>query len=405
MTDADDAQRSALPPQRDARLAVPSPLRGLTPRPRLYRMLDDGVAVPFALVSAPAGSGKTVLVSSWAARHAGPLAWVSLDENDLGDGSVWALVVAALAQRGVEPVAPPYDGGREFLVALAGRLCALDGPIVLVLDCDATPPPDVAGGLEVLLRQSCGQLRLVLLTRVDPLLPLHRYRLAGSMREIRGSDLAFTEDEAESLLQVSGLKLSPVALSRVMERTRGWAAGLRFTALLLSRSPDTDAAALAVSGDHGSVSEYLLAEVLDRQPRSIRDLLLRTSVVDVIVPGLAEALSGPSASRDLATLAHADVFLEEVGPGCYRYHPLFRELLLAQLAYEAPADEARLHRIGAEWLAAHGAGEAAVRHAVAAASWGDACRHVGECLPGGRLVAEGARRALHAGPADLSPGK
>jgi LuxR family transcriptional regulator, maltose regulon positive regulatory protein len=391
-------------PRADARLTIPSPLRGLAERPRLSRMIDGATTVPLTLVSAPAGSGKTVLVSSWAAaRPDGPPAWVSLDEDDLGDGSVWPLLVEALAQQDVAPVPLPHDGSRAFLVALAGQLCALGGPVVLVLDCDAPVPLDVAGGLEVLLRRSCGRLRLVLLTRVDPLLPLHRYRLAGSMREIRSGDLAFTGDEAEILLRLSGLDLSAAALARVMDRTRGWAAGLRFTALMLSSSEDSEAAALSVSGDHGTVSEYLLAEVLDRQPRSTRELLLRTSVVDVVVPGLAEALAGPSASRELAALAHADVFLEEAGPGCYRYHPLFRELLHAQLSYEAPADETQLHRLGAEWLAAHGAVEASVRHAVAAASWEDACRYVVESFAAGRLLAEGPAGALHQALADLPP--
>jgi len=388
----------------DARLTVPAALRGLVARERLFRMVDAGTTVPLTLVCAPAGSGKTVLVSSWAAsRPGGPPAWVSLDEDDLGDGSIWPLAAEALARHGVGPVAVPHDGGRAFLVALGGALCPLEEPVVLVLDCETSLPPDVAGGLEVLLRSSGGQLRLVLLTRVDPLLPLHRYRLDGSIFEIRSAELRFTDQEADALLRRSGLELSGAARARVMERTRGWAAGLRFTALLLSSAEDSESAALTVSGDHGSVSEYLLAEVLDRQPGSTRNLLLRTSVVDVLVPGLAEALAGPSASRDLAALARADVFLEPVGPGCYRYHPLFRELLRAQLGYEGPADEARLHLRAARWLATHGAVVAAVRQAAAASSWDDACRYVVDCLAVGRLLAEGAGGGLHHALADLPP--
>nr|KEP23684.1 hypothetical protein DA06_05840 [Georgenia sp. SUBG003] len=236
---------------------------------------------------------------------------------------------------------------------------------------------------------------------MDPLLPLHRYRLDGSIFEIRSADLRFTDQEADALLRRSGLELSGAALARVMERTHGWAAGLRFTALLLSATEDSEAAALTVSGDHGSVSEYLLAEVLERQPGSVRNLLLRTSVVDVIVPGLAEALAGPAASRDLAALARADVFLEEAGPGCYRYHPLFRELLRAQLAYERPADGARLHLRAARWLADHGAVAAAVRQAATASLWEDACRYVIDDLAVGRLLAEGSGGALHQALAGL----
>nr|KEP23683.1 hypothetical protein DA06_05835 [Georgenia sp. SUBG003] len=120
-------------------------------------MVDAGTTVPLTLVCAPAGSGKTVLVSSWArSRPDGPPAWVSLDEYDLRDGSFWPLVVDALTRHGVGPLATPYDGGRAFLVALGGALCALDVPVVLVLDCQTSLPLDVAGGLESLLRSSGG---------------------------------------------------------------------------------------------------------------------------------------------------------------------------------------------------------------------------------------------------------
>ncbi|KAE8763651.1 LuxR C-terminal-related transcriptional regulator [Georgenia thermotolerans] len=377
-------------------------------RPRLRGLLDDGVEVPLTLVSAPAGTGKTVLAASWAARSAGPTAWVTVDGDDLRDGALWPLVLQALHGHGVDLADEPPGTGdpestRPFLTSLAAAVASRPAPVTLVLDCETTLPPDAATGLELLLRRAAGGLRLLLLTRADPMLPLHRYRLDRSVVEVRMADLAFTTGEARVLLGRAGVHLSAAAMESVMTRTRGWAAGLRFAALALSRSDDQEAAARALTGERGTVADYLLAEVLDAQPPQVRATLLSTSIVDLLRPGLVEALAGPRARRDLDRLARDNVFLDEIPdhPGTYRLHPLFRELLRAQLAYETPEQVAALDRVAARWLATNDLPVEAVRHAMAGGAWDDGCRYAVEKFVVIRLLAERRPGQLRALLADL----
>jgi LuxR family maltose regulon positive regulatory protein len=218
----------------------------------------------------------------------------------------------------------------------------------------------------------------VLLSREDPLLPLHRYRLAGTLTELRMADLGFTRDEAEAMLTGLGVDLSESAMDAMIGRTQGWAAGLRMAAMSLVHHADREEAARKLAGDTGTVAEYLLAEVLDTQPAGVRQLLLETSVVDVLRPGLATALAGPHADRALSFLVHGNAFLEELreGVGCYRYHDLFRQLLRAQLAYESPERWVELHEVAAAWFAAHDLVDEAARHAVLLEEWDLAARYV-----------------------------
>src|SRR5664280_3846314 len=159
--------------------------------------------------------------------------------------------------------------------------------------------------------------------RVDPVLPLHRYRLAGTVVEVRMADLAFTLDEARELMRMAGVELSEVAMQTIVDRTHGWAAGLRFAATSLDKHDDPERVALDFTGDVGDVAEYLIAEVLDGQPDGLRQLLLETSIVDVLRPGLSEAVAGSQAQRGLALLARGNAFLHEVAdsPNCYSYQP------------------------------------------------------------------------------------
>ena len=227
------------------------------------------------------------------------------------------------------------------------------------------------------MRRCGARLRVVLLTREDPPLPLHRYRLAGTIVEVRMADLAFTAGEAREMLLAMGVDLPPAPMDALIARTQGWAAGLRMAAMSLAHRADRETAARALAGDSGTVAEYLLAEVLDTQPAGLRRLLLDTSVVDVLRPGLASALAGPQAERALSFLVHGNAFLEELPEpaGGYRYHRLFRELLRAQLAYESPDRAVDLHRVAAAWLADHGLVVDAVRHAVVTGDWEAAARY------------------------------
>ena len=249
---------------------------------------------------------------------------------------------------------------------------------MLVLDCDGVLSSDVARRLDSLLQRAGSQLRVVLLSREDPLLPLHRYRLAGTLTELRMADLGFTRDEARAMLTGLGVDLSESAMDAMIGRTQGWAAGLRMAAMSLAHRADREEAARKLAGDTGTVAEYLLAEVLDTQPAGVRQLLLETSVVDVLRPGLATALAGPHADRALSFLVHGNAFLEELpeGVGCYRYHDLFRQLLRAQLAYESPERWVELHEVAAAWFAAHDLVGEAARHAVLVEEWDLAARYV-----------------------------
>ena len=386
-----------------SRFVVPARPDGFVPRVRIVETLQRGIGGPLTLVSAPAGTGKTVAVASWVVdgRAPGPVAWISLDDVGLTGPTLWSLVVEGLRRSGVDvsgevPAASVTTRAPTFLSWLVTRIVAHPRPVVLVLDEADDMSRDNALGLDYLVRRSAGHLRLAVVTRSDPLLSLHRYRLENAMVEVRMSDLAFTAAEGRSLLAARGVELSPAEADAVVRRTEGWAAGLVLTAMSLGHRADRDIAAAEITGDSGTVSEYLLSEVLNAHSADARDLLLRTSVVDVLRPGLVEALAGPQAFRALTFLERGNAFLEPVPEtrGWFRYHALFRELLRAQLAYEAPATAVEMHRAAAEWFAGEGQLEEAVRHAAAAEDWEDAAGYVVDGLAIGRLLATPGAGAL-----------
>ncbi len=237
---------------------------------------------------------------------------------------------------------------------------------------------ELAADLDFVLRHSGQLLHVVVLTRADPVLPLHRYRLEGSMVELRLGDLAFTEDETRRLLELCGLALDADAVTALTGRTRGWAAGLRFATMVLVQREDPEVAVHQLAGDRGNIAEYLMAEVLQTQPEDVRTLLMHTSVVDLLRPGLIEELAGPSAARSLDALARANVLVEAVPDqaGCYRYHPLLRDLLRAELAAQSPTQRVRLHLKAARWHAQEGLLASAVELAAEVGAWSQAARLV-----------------------------
>jgi LuxR family maltose regulon positive regulatory protein len=392
-----------------AAFVVPRPPAAVVRRARLEALLDAGTQDPLTLVSAPAGTGKTVLVSSWAAGSdpARTVVWVSLRDATVGPATFWQLVTTGLDQSGVglPPLrhAGPDGGDPSDTTSIAEAVRARRVPVVLVLDCDGVLTSEVTERLDALMRRAGGRLRVVLLTREDPLLPLHRYRLAGTVTELRMADLSFTRDEARELLAGLGVDLSENAMEALIGRTQGWAAGLRMAAMSLAHRADREEAARKLAGDTGTVAEYLLAEVLDTQPPGVRALLLDTSVVDILRPGLASALAGPHADRALSFLVHGNAFLEELreGVGCYRYHHLFRQLLRAQLAYESPARWGELHRAAASWFAAHDLVGAATEHAVVVEDWELAARYVVDGLAVVSVLTGRPGEGLHAALARL----
>ena len=352
-------------------------------RPRLLALLDEGSRGPLTLVSAPAGSGKTALLSSWveAERAPGPVAWLSLSAGDGERRRFWALATAAMARAAapLRPLAvPPRAQLDTFLPKLAGVLGNLRRPLTFVLDdFHEVEGNTVSKDLERLVEHAPDRLRLVIATRMDPPMRLERLRVAGLMAEIRAHDLAFTLEEAGSL----ELGLSTDDLETLWHRTEGWAAGLRLAALSLPDQPDPHAFVEGFAGDDRALSDYLIAEVISRQPPDTLDFLMRTSIADGLSGDLADALTGTTGGgRMLAELVHGDGLVDPLeGPGAwYRYHPLFADVLRMELARRLPDEVAGLHRRAALWHAGRGSPLEAVRHSVAARDWKLASELLGE---------------------------
>jgi LuxR family maltose regulon positive regulatory protein len=359
-----------------AKITVPGVPDWVVPRPRITRLIAQGRRwCPLTVVTAPAGAGKTMALALWAAAEPGTVAWVGVDEFDNRPRVFWAHVVAALRRSGVAvPTALPAARGREaghlFLLGLAAALAAQDPPVTLVLDdLHLLTGPKVLDGLDYVLRNAGPALRLVVSARMDPL-PLHRYRLAGQLAEIGAGDLAFTVVEAGLLLARHGHTLTAGSLERLTRRTEGWAAGLRLAAISMGTYPDPGQFVKELITDDSALTGYLVAEVLDTQPPAVRDVLLSTSILEQVSGEAASELTGnEQAGTILAALSHANAFVQPIGSGWYRYHPLFAEVLRLKLKGEHPDRMVALHRRAARWYERNGQLTDAVRHAAQAGDW------------------------------------
>ncbi|MGY1807953.1 AAA family ATPase [Blastococcus sp. SYSU D00669] len=370
-------------------------------RPRLLQALTHGVATtPVTLVAGPAGSGKSVLAASWLReQQGGRVAWLSLDAGDDDPAAFRAHLVAALRQTGVDLAGAGPAGliPGAWPSQVAAALTARAQPVVLVLDAaDSLTDRELIRDLDLLVRHAGARLRLVLCARADPLLPLHRYRLDDRLTEIRTDALAFTAEETGRLLASLGVPVPAEVAAALQRRTEGWAAALRLAASALARGTEPDRLLASLAADEGSVAQYLVTEVLERQPAGVRRFLLRISVTDQLWPDLVDRLAGRSGSgRVLTPLAAANAFVERApgAPGGFRIHSLFRELLQAQLAHEDPGAYAAGHRTCAARYAAAGDLPAAVDHALAAGDEALAARLLVDDLAVARLLGEGAGAA------------
>ena len=375
----------------------------VVPRPALWERL--GGAARVTVVSAPAGSGKTVLLRSWIseAHLAERAAWVPVGRDERDPQRFWLAVLGALRRTGpgsqlVRELTPAPDlDGWAMIERLLTDLAPLDERLWLILDdlhelgADQAPRQ-----LELLVMRAPEELRFVLATRRDVRLGLHRLRLEGELTEIRAGDLRFSLAEARAFFQAAGVRLTDPALALLMARTEGWAAGLRLAALSLAGHPDPERFAEEFSGSERTVAEYLLAEVLERQPGEVRRLLLRTSVLDRVNGELADLLAGDSGGeRVLQDLEEANAFVVAVDAArsWFRYHHLFADLLRLELRRTEPGEVAGLHELAATWLAGHGFGVEAVRHAQAARDWGRAARLLADHWPG--LWLDGQAATIH----------
>lgn len=352
-------------------------------RQRLLDRLTEGVRRSVTLVTAPTGAGKTTLVGSWVTDGLPPgvLTWISLDDGDERPGVFWSYVLEGLSRSGVAVpavAAPPRAEvvDQSFLIRLSAALYGRREPVVLVLDdADVLVDSLVLHQLDFVLRHAGSQLRVVLVGRAHPGPTLLRHRLAGSLTEIGLDDLAFTPAEARTLLQARGVTPSDAALTKLMTRTRGWATGLVLAATSAGEGPEAGSAVTLLDTDRDQLAAYFRTEVLAAQPPGVRRFLLRTSIVTHLRPALADQLTGRrDAERLLPTLARTNSFLAACSQhdGCYRYHPMFAELLRENLDQETPATVASLHHKAAAWWRAAGSPADAVPHAAAAGDWSSA---------------------------------
>jgi LuxR family transcriptional regulator, maltose regulon positive regulatory protein len=343
-------------------------------------------AARVTLISAPAGSGKTFLLRSWIGETglASSAAWVPVPRQERDPQRFWISVADAL--RGTtagstlvrELTAAPGLDGWAIVERLLKDLAPLNDPIWLVIDDVHELGPDEAlRQLELLVMRGPPALRLVLATRHDLRLGLHRLRLEGELAEIRADDLRFSLAEARELFAAAGVELSEPALAMLRERTEGWAAGLRLAALSLAGHDDPERFAAEFSGSERTVAEYLLAEVLERQSEEVRCLLLRTSVLERVNGELADLLtSGSGSERILQDLEQAGAFVVSLDGrrSWFRYHQMFADLLELELRRTAPEELTGLHAAAASWFADHGYPVEAIRHAQAARDWDLAAR-------------------------------
>jgi LuxR family maltose regulon positive regulatory protein len=366
----------------ETKLFLPSPRPGLVARPRLRERLDRGLDAKLMLVSAPAGFGKTTLLVDWLASAAASReertvggAWLALDAGDNDPGRFWRYVVAALRTavpgvgedalallRDSQPVA-----AEVVLTALVNELATAETDIVLLLDdYHVIESPAIHEGIAFLLAHLPTRLHLVVATRSDPLLPLPRLRARGDLVEVRAADLRFTTEEAASYLNgAMGLELGPADVRTLEGRTEGWIAALQLAALSITGREDVSGFIDGFAGDDRYVVDYLVEEVLQRQPADVRDFLLRTSVLGRMNAAVCNALTGQDTGRTtLEALERDNLFVVPLDDRrhWYRYHHLFADVLRGRLLDEQPDLVPELHRTAATWLEQEGDVDEAIRH-------------------------------------------
>ena len=383
------------PPERDVLLAtklqVPRSRPGLVTRRRLADQLEEGLNRGLVLVAAPAGYGKSVLLSEWVRGMAQPVAWLSLDGGDNDPVRFWRHVLAALdavrpgmAARLGPLAGPPAPLAYDALVsALINDVVADPGlpDVLLVLDDYHLISSDtLQASVRFLLAHRPPQLRIVLASRSDPPLGLARYRGRGELAEVRAADLRFNVDEAAELLRQVSADLDLPSAAALAERTEGWAVGLQLAALSLRTQPDVARFVAAFTGSHRYVLDYLTEEVLGRQREDLRNFLLETSVLERLNGSLCHAVTGRDDSQELLEeVDRSGLFVVQLDDvrGWWRYHHLFADLLRTRLEQD-PEHARRLHRNAVRWYEQHGLPDPAIRHALAAGELEWAARLVEE---------------------------
>jgi LuxR family maltose regulon positive regulatory protein len=361
------------------KLYIPSPRAKIVLRPRLIKRLNEGLHRKMILISAPAGFGKTTLVSEWIVGCGRPVAWLSLDEGDNDPVRFITYLVAALQTikagigegllASLQSPQPPTT--ESILTTLLNEIATVPNNFLLVLDdyhiIDSKP---VDEALTFLLEHLPPQMHLVIATREDPPLPLARLRVRGQMTELRAADLRFSPAEAaEFLNRMMGLNLSAEDIAALDKRTEGWIAGLQLAALSMQGRSDTASFIKSFNGGHHFILDYLVEEVLQRQPEHVRNFLLQTAILDRLSSPLCDAVTGQEdGKRMLEALERGNLFVIPLDDQrqWYRYHHLFAEVLQAHLREAQPDRVSTLHRRASEWYEQNGLRSEAIRHALSA---------------------------------------
>jgi len=366
-------------PLLQTKLYAPPPRPELVSRPRLIERLNAGFHCKMILISAPAGFGKTTLVSEWVHDSGRPVAWLSLDEGDNDPTRFLAYLIAALQTIGAKigkgelsalqsSQPPPTEA---ILTALLNEIAAIPDRMVLVLDdYHLIEAQAIHDALAFLIERLPPPMHVVIATREDPHLPLARLRARGQLTEVRVADLRFTPSEAaEFLNQVMGLNLSAEEIAALESRTEGWIAGLQMAALSMQGRTDTAAFIEAFTGSHRFVMDYLAEEVLQRQAERVRSFLLQTAILDRLCGSLCDAVTGHQDGQGmLETLDRGNLFVVPLDDQrhWYRYHHLFADVLQVHAMEEPSIQLSTLHRRASEWYEQDGSPGDAIRHALAA---------------------------------------
>ncbi len=377
------------------KLYIPPPKPKIVLRTRLIEQLNMGLEDRrLTLISAPAGFGKTTLISEWVAGCGRPTAWLSLDERDSDPTHFLTYLIAALQtivpNIGADvlsafqaPQPPPIEA---LLTALLNDITTIPDNFILVLDdYHLTDSKAVDNTLTFLVDHQPPQVHLVITTREDPNLPLARLRVRSQLTELRAADLRFTPSEAaEFLNKAMGLSLSIENISALEARTEGWIAGLQLAALSMQGNQDVSGFIQAFAGDHRYIVDYLVEEVLQRQPESIRNFLLQTSILDRLNGPLCDAVIAQVGSKSiLEQLQRGNLFLIPLDDkrDWYRYHHLFADVLRMHLIAEQADKVPALHKRASEWYEKNNLTADALRHALSAEDFERAAELIERALP------------------------
>ena len=369
-----------LTPLLATKLYIPPARANRVPRSRLIEQLN--IPRPLTLIAAPAGFGKTTLLSNWLPQSQHCVTWLSLDEDDNDPIRFWGYVVAALqklrANLGEDalkllqsPQPPPVTA---ILSALINDVSSFPDNFSIVLDdYHLIKTQSIHEALTFLLDHQPPQMHVILTTRADPPLPIARLRARDQLTELRADDLRFTRDEAAMFLnEVMGLRLSADNIAMLDSRTEGWIAGLQLAALSMQGREDVSGFVQAFSGSHRHVLTYLAEEVLEQSPEGTLSFLLQTSILDRLCGPLCDAVLGGNESQTLLQkLEQANLFivpLDDKGKW-YRYHHLFAEVLQSRLQQTQPDLISELHCRASHWFEQNGLNAEAIEHALGGKDW------------------------------------